>query len=434
MATTAYPKPPSPPVAPPQAPGDPDNLKKIVEHLRSDESVKAVADAIKGSGSKRKPEAIEAQARDFLNDGIRQVSDQATDAHADLAQSTAPSVLNSIVKLAAWGIPPNHITSEGWLIPRFNKTLRAMVCGAVPGVRGLERVLMHNGASHVKSSSIRRQDHFVCVEGTDERLEFTRNLTPDKTKPNDIIGAWSVVKMKDGRQLVKTVPLIEMELSAKSARMTMESAAAYKAQRAAMRDALRTFCMDNTAVRAMVEEEEQNHQFKSTNPEEKKIEQSQSQAGPGVLGASAATGIETVAAETVVAGQGAVGTVPNSEAVANPPVEVPSAEPVIPATETPAAEVVLPIEELAQLMEAQTGSASRSPGTPIGRLSQNGFDVSLGWAIKATAANKVPESEKPFVAGILATNELLTKYGISFADAKAAVVAFQEQGAAGVRV
>ncbi len=434
MATTAYPKPPSPPVAPPQAQGDPENLKKIVEHLRNDESVKAVADAIKGSGSKRKPEAIEAQARDFLNDGIRQVSDEATDAHADLAQSTAPSVLNSIVKLAAWGIPPNHITSEGWLIPRFNKTLRTMICGAVPGVRGLERVLMHNGASHVKSSSIRRQDHFVCVEGTEERLEFTRNLTPDKTKPNDIIGAWSVVKMKDGRQLVKTVPLIEMELATKGGRMTMESAAAYKAQRAAMRDALRTFCMDNTAVRAMVEEEEQNHQFKTVSPEEKKTEQSQSQSGAGVLGASMATGIETVAAETVVGGQGVVEAAPSAAGVTKSPVEVIPVEPVIPVTETAAVEMALPIEELVKLMEAQTGVASRSPGTPIGRLSQNGFDVSLAWAIKATAANKVPESEKPFVAGILATNELLTKHEISFADAKAAVVTFQEQSAASIRV
>lgn len=404
-------------------PADKINLKAIIDLLNSEEALARIVQAIKSSGTKKRDATIETVAKSFIADAIRQVSDDTTDSHADLSRSIPASVVGAVEKLAAWGIPANHITQEGWLNGRFTKSIGAVLCVAMPGVRGLERLLMENGAQSIKSFAIRRQDRFTCIEGTDERVEFERNLLPDASKPNDIIGSCGIVKMKDGRQQIITVPLKETVLAADAKRMTVEAAAKYRAQRPVMREAMRTFLIDVVAVRNLMDYDQKNLVLADQNETLQSVVEEKDAVAKS-LDIPVATGlhVESPAAEAPKA------------AIKSPvaeKLEQAQEEGMGQSASEAAAAAVAPeinVSEIQRILRVASGVKSRMPNTPLGMVKEEQFDLLAKWARRGQG--NLPASEQPFYNAILEMTTLLEAHKITFQEAKALAVASEEEAAA----
>ena len=392
-------------------------LDRILTALRSEETFTRVVEAIKASGTKKRENTVEAMAKSFVGDAIKQVSDTGLEGHKNLAECTPASVVGAVEKLASWGIPPNHVTQEGWLTGRFQKSLNAMICVAIPGVRGLERLLVQHGAESIKALAIRRQDHFECIEGTEERVVFKRNLLADAQKPNDIIGACAMIKMRDGRTQITTVPLNERDLATKAGRMTLDAAACYRAQRPAMRSAMRSLIGESEAIRKMMEYDHENRIF---------AEDEQQQLPAPKLAIPKAVGIAPAALESVQSGEAAS---PNPQ------------EPVVPTEVVEEKKQGLSeaaIARLSELMNVKTGPESRSPNTPMWRINEGAFQQLADWARKG----KSPQSEgdKVFITAIAEAEAILKQEGVSFPEARtevrrrAELSENQQEPAAAVRI
>jgi recombinational DNA repair protein RecT len=399
-----YQKPNSAPLPTP----DKDNLQRLLEALKSDGTLTRVTEAIKASGTKKREGTVEVMAKSFVADAVRQVSDEGLEAHAALTRCTAASVVNAVEKLAAWGIPPNHVTQEGWLLGRNNNKLGVTLCVAMPGVRGLERLLCQHGAASIKSIAVRRQDHFECIEGTHERVEFRRCLTPDTGKPNDIIGACAIVKMKDGREQIVTMPITETELAKQTNVMTLDAAARYRAQRSVMKEAMRTFLIEVGAVRELLEYDQQHRVFDG---EDASKQQAKELVIAPAAGIGAATGTHAVqAAGTPAPEIKAAQVAPEVEMPGAKAPEIKSSEPV--ENKVPDEAWLARMEELLQV---KTGAASKTPNTALGQVKEDSFARLVSWVEKSTA---IPASEWPFADAVLESHKMIQQAGISFSEAK----------------
>jgi recombinational DNA repair protein RecT len=377
----------------------PTPLQRIVEALRSEETFNRVVEAIKASGTKKRENTVETMAKSFVGDAVKQVSDITLEGHKNLAECTPASVVGAVEKLASWGIPPNHITQEGWLTARYQKNLNAMVCVAIPGVRGLERLLVQHGADSIKSLAIRRQDHFECIEGTEERVVFKRNLLADPQKPNDIIGACAMIKMRDGRTQITTVPVNERDLSAKAGRMTLEAAACYRAQRPAMRTAMRSLIGEVDAIRKLMEYDHENRIFAG---EDEAPQQPKPQLTiPQALGISAPAEVAPEAPQTDLSLE------TTKKAVAT--VEIAEGRKMGLLSQAA-------IDRLSALLEVQTGPDSKNPFTPMKRINEQAFKNLAEWAKKGKSPQT--EGDKAFVAAIVEAEAILSVEGVSFSDAR----------------
>lgn len=93
----------------------------------------------------------------------------------------------------------------------------------------------------IKAGAIREQDTYKFLEGVNEDFQFTRNLSPNVSNPNQIIAAYCVIKMKENPRedfILKVMPIRPNDLNTNY--MDVESAAKYVAQRAAMREVIHT--------------------------------------------------------------------------------------------------------------------------------------------------------------------------------------------------
>ena len=179
----------------------------------------------------------------------------------NLVGCTHRSIVEAVVKLAAHGLCVSSITGDAFLTPRFSKEEKSNVAVAVPGVRGMEKVIMNSGkVDGVQGNIVRAQDLFVCEEGLNPVLKFVRNMSPDKDQPNPVIGAYSIITSVEGRSpKIKTVAIEEKcikqgvnEVKSWSVNgkplntgyMGIDAAGVYTCQRAAMREVARTWGRD----------------------------------------------------------------------------------------------------------------------------------------------------------------------------------------------
>ncbi len=125
----------------PKAPAIPDDFAKgvelessLVEYLKSPaakETVALVAPAI---------------ADKAINAAIAYVTNRSEVATwRALVDCTPKSVVESVKKLASVGLCVSQLTGEAFLTPRFSKADKAQVATAIPGVRGMEKIIFESG-------------------------------------------------------------------------------------------------------------------------------------------------------------------------------------------------------------------------------------------------------------------------------------------------
>lgn len=124
---------------------------------------------------------------------INYVSDPTLDGYRNLCGCTTDSVCASVKRLAAVKLIANAYTGEAFLVTRGNQ------CTPNPGVVGWEKTL---GKSFPKctidSVVIYDQDFIDIVEGSSPSVVFKRNMRPDKTKANEICGAYTLIRENTG--------------------------------------------------------------------------------------------------------------------------------------------------------------------------------------------------------------------------------------------
>lgn len=242
--------------------------KTLVEFLRNESSVAAV--------TRVHPEL----ATDAINAAVAYVTDRSSDQWLHLILCDPQTVLDSVRKLAAVGLCVSSDAGTAFLVPRKDKSGRA-ICTPVPGVKGFERIILEAcPEATIEANVIRDQDSIEVSEGTNPQLSFRRNFRPDRAKPNPIVGSYCVVREKPGtptRYQIKTIAIEEKKEIAnpgkanerevsvfmthdgrkiEPGRMGAESACRYVAQRACMREVARTWLMGNKRIEALLNMED----------------------------------------------------------------------------------------------------------------------------------------------------------------------------------
>mgnify|MGYP002781110923 CR=1 FL=1 len=287
--------------------------KKLVEYLRSPASLAAV-------------EAVNPKiAQAAINAAVSYVTNRREeDTWPSIVRSNPQSALDAVVKLAAAGLVVSHVKGEAFLVPRFNKAERGFVITAVTGVRGMVRKLFESGKiASIDGNIVRAQDQFFFEEGLNPVLKFQRNLRPDPTKPNPVVGAYVIISSLENRPAkIKTVAIEEKEIKEggksslswsvngdvlNTTRMGIDAAGVYSVQRPAMREVVRTWLRDNSELNALVELEDASYRYghaagsatrvSTTNPRESKSR------GAGAESKGANTAVRTMPANTVPLGQ-----------------------------------------------------------------------------------------------------------------------------------
>jgi recombinational DNA repair protein RecT len=258
----------------------PSREAEIVEALKAPDFAKEIAQILKD----RNEPVVDAE--EFIRHAIRQIQSPDLEAHDKLVLCTPASVQAAVKKLAVMGLSPNADQGEGWLVPRWSKKAGTLLAKPVPGVRGMEHKLMETGkVAIIESRAIYLQDFCTVKLGTEKSIQHEVNFCPDPEKPNQIIGSYGIVELKDGRREIAVKRLYRpagprkgqdpqeqsQENNAGQERagyMDEETSACYAAQRLAMKGALNKFFKDNKTLQAIAELEDQSYES-AINPEAK---------------------------------------------------------------------------------------------------------------------------------------------------------------------
>lgn len=220
---------------------------RIVSALKAPGFIEKLTTAVRGSSSfdptaPNFQEATQQRAYQLSAAAINYVTDRGLEVWYGLVQCPIDTIEDSVVKLANFDLEANAIKGSGFLSV-YGLKKGNPVCSPIPGVRGIEEVLMKSGiVKSIQSNYVLRQDKFSFVEGGDEDPRLERNLCPDYKAPNDIIAAFCRIVLKDGTKHTVLTPIDASRLEV--GRSTPEKAATNIAQRACQRDVIRTYMFD----------------------------------------------------------------------------------------------------------------------------------------------------------------------------------------------
>lgn len=212
-------------------------VDSIAQYLRSSEYQEQLKLAVPMAGDEQKS----ARVSQITEKAIFYVADLENSNCVKIGSRTTPEEYGAaVLKLGAMGLYPDHLGGMGWITQRFDKRRNAQVLIPVPGVRGLERMLADTGdLVRMETGVIREQDRLDFISGSETKLSHVPAWQPDPGKPNQVIGAWAVIRMRDNDPHMVVKRLDHKELAATPGFMDVDSRAKYIAQRACMREVLR---------------------------------------------------------------------------------------------------------------------------------------------------------------------------------------------------
>jgi recombinational DNA repair protein RecT len=196
--------------AKPSAEPDPLTQEEMTKRaLMQPEFYSIIEQGVKASATRLTAEEVKAKTLQAIEDAAAYLSDPSSPEYDKLKECNRMSKVQAIAKLASIGLTANRRSGTGFIVPRFDRELRIMVAQATPGVRGMERLV----APHIKciyNSLIRRQDkeHEQIDSNTGmPYIVVSRNLRPDPSKANDIIGVVANITCNDGTIISKLLPV-----------------------------------------------------------------------------------------------------------------------------------------------------------------------------------------------------------------------------------
>lgn len=190
----------------------------------------------------------------------------------NLIQCKPSNILNEVCKLAVLNIPVDPLKGTGFLTSRYSKRGDTHTCVGLPGVRGYERVLFETQKiGDLRGGVFRKQDTVKVTEGSNTKVTIERNILAPADDSNPIVGAFSTIVHKDGREHSHYCRITEKQRNDGSQKkdyilddgskintsfMPIDAAGKYVAQRAASRHVIRTWLQDNSNLQSLVDMED----------------------------------------------------------------------------------------------------------------------------------------------------------------------------------
>ena len=111
-----------------------------------------------------------------------------------LAQCSMASLLSSMMKSAEMGLEPDG--TKAALVPFKNNKTQKMEATLIPMWQGLAELVRNTGeVAALDTDIVYEHDKFIFIKGLEPKLEHSPAMRGDR---GDIIGAWAMVKYKDG--------------------------------------------------------------------------------------------------------------------------------------------------------------------------------------------------------------------------------------------
>lgn len=120
-----------------------------------------------------------------------------------LLECTQASILRALIEAAELGIRPGGMNGRGYLVPRYNKEVKALEACFDPGWRGLIDVARRSGIiQRIEASVVFEQDTFEV-----EKTPFTkvRHIPSESQTPGPVRAAFACAGFKDGAEQIEIV-------------------------------------------------------------------------------------------------------------------------------------------------------------------------------------------------------------------------------------
>ncbi len=121
-----------------------------------------------------------------------------------LQECSVPSVLGFYMQAAMCGLEPSSVLGQCYPVPFNNKKTGAKECQFMLGYRGMASIARRSGeVLSIDAKCVHEKDEFELTYGLDSDLKHKPYLEGD---PGAIIGAYCIVRFKDGSHQYEYMP------------------------------------------------------------------------------------------------------------------------------------------------------------------------------------------------------------------------------------
>jgi len=129
----------------------------------------------------------------------------------NLGRCTPGSFMVCLLTAAQLGLEPNTPLGQGYLIPRWNKSLNGYECTWQTGYQGLIDLAYRSGmVTGIRAHVVREGDHFEWEEGLDQKLVHRPSDAPDRYN-RAITHAYGVVRIRDAEPHIEVLNFAQIE-------------------------------------------------------------------------------------------------------------------------------------------------------------------------------------------------------------------------------
>ena len=126
-----------------------------------------------------------------------------------LQECSVPSVLGFYMQAAMCGLEPSSVLGQCYPVPFNNKKTGAKECQFMLGYRGMASIARRSGeVLSIDAKCVHEKDEFELTYGLDSDLKHKPYLEGD---PGAIIGAYCIVRFKDGSHQYEYMPKYKID-------------------------------------------------------------------------------------------------------------------------------------------------------------------------------------------------------------------------------
>lgn len=133
---------------------------------------------------------------------------QALEKNSTLRKCVPASIQNSIINVAAVGLTLNPADGYAYLVPEYNKELKAQECQLRISFKGLIKAATDTGVIEWVRAEIVKQADTFTFNGVDEKPEHVMQPFGDRGEP---VGVYCVAKLTSGDYMTEVMAWEEVE-------------------------------------------------------------------------------------------------------------------------------------------------------------------------------------------------------------------------------
>lgn len=135
-----------------------------------------------------------------------------------LKECSVPSVLGFYMQAAMCGLEPSSVLGQCYPVPFWNNKTKQRECQFILSYRGMLSIARRSGdILSIDAQIVHEKDEFILTYGLDQILEHRPDLSDD---PGPMIGAYCIVRFKDGGYQYKFMPRSEIEAHRRRSKAT----------------------------------------------------------------------------------------------------------------------------------------------------------------------------------------------------------------------